>query len=121
MRLVTVGLGERIRQVRGTRTQREFAALLDVDQNTLSKWELGKRAPPIERLKQLAEFHNVPVAWLFVEEGEETPTDLPPDAFTSRRLDQVERDLRAIRDDLQRVREDLERAIQALRRRLEDS
>ena len=117
-----MGVGKRIRQVRGTRSQREFAAILDVDQNTLSKWELDKQTPPMSRLQEIADLGGVPLGWLFASDGdgEDESGGPTPDAFLSRRLDQVERDLRAMRDEFRRVREDLERAVRSLRDRREE-
>ena len=94
---------------------RSFAAILDVDQNTLSKWELDKQTPPMSRLQEIADLGSVPLGWLFASDGDDESGGPTPDAFLSRRLDQVERDLRAMRDEFRRVREDLELAVRSLR------
>ena len=48
--------GERIKQSRLEKglSQKELATVIDVKQNTISQWETGKNAVPIEMLTKLA-------------------------------------------------------------------
>lgn len=47
-----------LRKERGL-TQIELANILDVDQTTISKWELGKALPETNMLIKLSEFYDV--------------------------------------------------------------
>lgn len=47
-------IGLRIKEIRGKRTQAEFAELLGVDRATLSNYESGRRQPNSEVLKKIA-------------------------------------------------------------------
>lgn len=58
------GLGNKIKEIRGSLTQREFAAKLGVDKSTLASWEIDRREPDLETLVQLADFGNVSLDWL---------------------------------------------------------
>ncbi len=49
-------------------TQVEFAAKMNVDQSTVSKWEQDKAIPDIQTLYQLASFFNVSVDYLMGRE-----------------------------------------------------
>lgn len=49
-------LGDIVRQLRGKKTQREFAQELGVVQSTLSYWESGKGTPNLENIEMLASF-----------------------------------------------------------------
>ena len=54
-------LGERIRELRKIRglTQEQLAELVDVEQKHVSRLELGKSFPTIERLEKIADALNV--------------------------------------------------------------
>src|SRR5256885_6104354 len=45
---------ERIRQLRGKRTQEQFATLIRVPKNTVWRWEAGYSRPDAERARRLA-------------------------------------------------------------------
>jgi len=45
---------ERIRQLRGKRTQQQFATLIRVPKNTVWRWEAGYSRPDAERARRLA-------------------------------------------------------------------
>ena len=46
-------------------TQVEVSELVDIEQGTLSKYELGTILPSIEMLGKLAEFYGVSLDWIF--------------------------------------------------------
>ena len=62
-------LGLRIRQLRGRRTQEEFAEALGVSQAQLSKYELGLSALPLGLLIKLVEMHDKSAGWILTGEN----------------------------------------------------
>lgn len=52
-------------------SQMEVAEHLNIKQMTVSKYETGKLLPPLDKIKQLAELYNVPVAYLVAESDSE--------------------------------------------------
>jgi len=57
-------LPERLKQIRGPSSQRDFAASLGVKQTTYSRWELGQTEPPFESLMQICSQTGVSSDWL---------------------------------------------------------
>lgn len=59
--------GERIRELRKNRglTQEQFAELIEVEQKHVSRLELGKSFPTIERLEKISHALNVPLRDIF--------------------------------------------------------
>lgn len=60
-------LGERIRELRKQQglTQEQLAELVEIEQKHVSRIELGKSAPTIDRLEKIAEVLNTPVKEFF--------------------------------------------------------
>ncbi len=58
-------VGKRIRKIRGGLTQKQFAEILGIKQNYVSRYERG-RIPPPEVLVKIAEFGNVSIDWILV-------------------------------------------------------
>lgn len=60
-------LGERIRELRKSRgfTQEQLAELVEVEQKHVSRLELGKSYPTIERLEKIADALKVPLRDFF--------------------------------------------------------
>jgi transcriptional regulator with XRE-family HTH domain len=58
--------GKILRQLRKERdlTQEELGALFNVEKNTVSGWESGRRAPSIETLAGLSQYFGVPSDFL---------------------------------------------------------
>ncbi len=67
MKVTKVLLGERIRELRKSRglTQEQFAELIEVEQKHVSRIELGKSFPTIERLDKIAQALQVPLRNIF--------------------------------------------------------
>jgi len=67
MKTTKILLGERIRELRKNRglTQDQFAELIDVEQKHVSRIELGKSFPTIERLEKISQALNVPLRDIF--------------------------------------------------------
>jgi transcriptional regulator with XRE-family HTH domain len=62
-------IGERIRALRGERSQVDFARLMGVSQAQLSKYELGQSAPPLGFLARLAKDSGKSIDWIVVGKG----------------------------------------------------
>jgi len=67
MKSTKILLGDRIRELRKARglTQEQLAEMVGVEQKHVSRLELGKSFPTIERLEKLAEAFNVPLRDFF--------------------------------------------------------
>ncbi|MDR3562111.1 MAG: helix-turn-helix transcriptional regulator [Negativicutes bacterium] len=57
-------LGDRIKEARGSLTQKEFAAKIGVDNTTVASWEIGRREPDLDSLIKIAEMSGVSLDWL---------------------------------------------------------
>ena len=70
------GIAERIRAIRGERTQREFAEQLGIDRATLANYERGRRTPNYETLKKISDVSGTDVPRLIFGEETKTPFQL---------------------------------------------
>lgn len=68
-------LGNRIREIRGTKTQEEFASELGLDRRTFGSWEKGRHFPKIDILLSIARHGNVSIDWLVGNEQERSYKD----------------------------------------------
>jgi transcriptional regulator with XRE-family HTH domain len=59
-------IGDRIRQIRGTARQREFADHLGISREQLSRIESGAQVPGTETLRRLARVARVSVDWVLL-------------------------------------------------------
>lgn len=48
-------------------TQRELAALLDIEPVNVSRWERGVAEPRLQHIRRLADLTGKPVSWFFEE------------------------------------------------------
>ncbi len=62
-----MSLGERIKEARGTMTQRDLADKLGVDPISVSRWERGVVELTVRRVRQISEATGKPLEF-FVEE-----------------------------------------------------
>ena len=69
--------------------QKELADIFNVDQTTVSKWEVGKAIPDYGTLQKLADYFNVSVDYLLGRE-EKMPAGFPTD------ISELEADLRKV-------------------------
>lgn len=63
-------VGDRIKEARVRRlalTQRELAAILDIDAVNVSRWERGVAEPRLPHLRHIATLADLPVSWFFDE------------------------------------------------------
>lgn len=65
------GIGDRIKQIRGTQTQQEFADLIGVGRTTLIRYESGERTPDAEFLIKLNVIYSIQPLWLLTGKGED--------------------------------------------------
>jgi transcriptional regulator with XRE-family HTH domain len=65
-----MSLGERLKQVRGTVTQKEFSSTMGVSKNTLALYERDRRVPDAKFLESLCRKFHVNSEWLLLGEGE---------------------------------------------------
>lgn len=80
-------IGQRIKELRKDHslTQQQFAAILNLNDSTISLYESGKREPEFHTLMKIADNFNVTVDWLLgrtdnksiaIVENEHVPKDL---------------------------------------------
>ena len=62
-------IGERIKQIRGKVSQKEFAISIGVAQNTLGNYERGDRTPNADVIVRIAKDYDVSFNWLLLGEG----------------------------------------------------
>jgi transcriptional regulator with XRE-family HTH domain len=58
------GLSNRIKFLRGKRTQKEFGDIIGISKATVSKYESGITIPSSDILKKIASERNKPIEWL---------------------------------------------------------
>ncbi|MCO5065666.1 MAG: helix-turn-helix domain-containing protein [Rhizobiaceae bacterium] len=86
-----VAIGQRIREARGSRTQDEFASMLEVSRAALTNYEAGRRLPNDLILKRISDISGIPVPTILFG-----PTLVPFDEY----LHSIEND--AIRESQRR-------------------
>lgn len=62
-------VGERIAEVRGERSQREWSKETGIPQQSISYWEQGRGVPSAETLVRIARHEGVSLNWLFLGTG----------------------------------------------------
>jgi transcriptional regulator with XRE-family HTH domain len=62
-------VGQRVKYLRGSATQEEFARALKISQAQLSKYELGQSALPLSLLAELAESSGRTADWILTGKG----------------------------------------------------
>ena len=62
-------LGEKLREYRESKglILRKAAALLDIDQSLISKFEKNERKPTEEQIHRISEFYNIPTHELMID------------------------------------------------------
>lgn len=69
-----MGLGERIREIRLKKelSRHDLAGMLNIGENTLGRWESGKRTPDNGEKARIAEALDVSVAYLLGRKDDKT-------------------------------------------------
>lgn len=65
-----ISLAERIKQLRGTLTQKEFAAKVGINMNTLRAYEKGRTSPPADAIVRMCTNFDVSADWLLLGRAE---------------------------------------------------
>lgn len=65
-----MGIGERIRAIRGEMSQRDFAEILGVSKGVISNYETGKQNPGSLFLLNLCDYFKIEPRWILKGEGE---------------------------------------------------
>lgn len=60
-------IGERLVELRGSRTQAAMAEIIGVSQSTYAMWETGQRIPSDEKKQKIAEVYEISVQALFFD------------------------------------------------------
>ncbi len=62
-------LGEKLKEYRESKglILRKAAALLDIDQSLISKFEKNERKPTEEQINRIAEFYNIPINEIMID------------------------------------------------------
>jgi len=63
-------IGERIKHIRGNKSQESFSKELNAKQRTLANYESGENFPSAEFLLALAEYYMVNIEWVLSGKGE---------------------------------------------------
>jgi len=110
-------MAQRLRAIRGTLTQAEFAHRLGIHKNTLGRYERGESEPDTQIARQLCTLFGVQPHWLLFGSDLELPeagiptAQSPSGHHTGRssgpdELDILRRDFRELRQDLRELREE---------------
>ena len=69
---------ETLKELRNNKgiSQREFAQMLGISQQTVGSWEVGRTEPDNTMLKQIAKYFNVSIDYLLDNENENTKKEL---------------------------------------------
>jgi transcriptional regulator with XRE-family HTH domain len=91
-------------ELRGDRSQKVMAELLDVAQSSINSWENGRNTPSIDNLEKIAQMREqLPEELLSLIYGREIPSSLPIDKQIERMsTGELVRLLRLIADRLEK-------------------
>ena len=65
-----MGIGERIRSIRGRLPRSEFATKIGISQGAIQKWEENTSVPKADALARLKDAFGISIDWLLTGEGE---------------------------------------------------
>jgi len=68
-------IGERIRQIRGSISQKEFAVSIGVAQNTLGNYERGGRTPNADIIIKITQNYDISFDWILLGTGPKKNTE----------------------------------------------
>lgn len=120
-------ISERIRELRGSASQREFAERIGINMNTLRAYEKGRSFPSSEVLANICSFFDASPAWLLLGEGpmlkaEKLTRELPQNqgkfvgdiekpTIDSQRSFELEAELKEERRELRETTQELRKAL----------
>jgi transcriptional regulator with XRE-family HTH domain len=70
-----IGIGQRLREVRGEMSQTEFGEILGVHQNTVVSYEAGKRMPGTASISKLFYELHIDLTWLITGHRKSATSD----------------------------------------------
>ena len=82
-------IGERLKKLRGKRTQADIAEQIGISRARYSHYENNRNNPDLEILKKLANFYNVSVEYIIGMPEEK----YDPSALTQKEINDIEKDL----------------------------
>ena len=85
-------VGERLKKIRGDLTQQEFADILKVKQNYISRYETG-RIPNPKLLLKFAEYGGVTVDWILAGDSETDKIDTVKETNPPYGKDEIDREI----------------------------
>jgi len=92
-------IGERLKKLRGKRSQEEIAIKIGISRARLSHYETGRSEPDSEILKKLADFYNVSTDYLISGNNKKnTQTNMPD--LTQKDEKDIAKKLESILNDL---------------------
>lgn len=74
------GIGERIREVRGSLSQEEFCRFVGVPKRTLVRYELGQTLPNAQTVAVICKIFQIDPWWLLFGSQAATSLSIPPTA-----------------------------------------
>lgn len=98
----SISIGENMKKYRKEKglTQRELADKLNIATNSLSRYEIGERRPPIEMIEKIAEILNVtPIQLMYDEEVENTLNQSAAETSFDDEVKRQEMYLKELRED----------------------
>jgi len=66
---LSVGIGDRLIEVRGKLTQQEFADSIKIGKSTLFRYEKEERLPDVEAIARICEKYDIDYTWLITGKG----------------------------------------------------
>jgi transcriptional regulator with XRE-family HTH domain len=75
--MATTGIGERIKEIRGDKTQEDFAGSIGISRSTLSRWENEASYPTHSGMLKICAIHKRNLAWLATGETSRNNPDQP--------------------------------------------
>lgn len=104
-------LGDRIKIVRGTKTQKEFALLINVSRDVLANWETGRARPSADDIIKIVDIAGVTTDYLLgrVDNPTEklaTPTDISGETVSTFALSRADNPDADLPDEAQKQIED---------------
>jgi transcriptional regulator with XRE-family HTH domain len=93
-------IGDRIKEVRGKKSQDDFAQAHGIHRNTLARWESGKRSPEYSFLRDITERYGLAPDWVLMGAGPKLLAEsADQEASLRAQLLDLERDKMRLQDD----------------------
>jgi transcriptional regulator with XRE-family HTH domain len=80
-------IGQRIKQIRGSLSQKDFADKLNVVQSYIGQIEVGKTKPSLELLISICDNYDVSIDWILI--GEEKESEVKAVSYEDAQLEKI--------------------------------